>query len=169
MGYDYYARQPSTPYPTGEYDHIIWSQWFDDPRNYLRRNMWGGARLAEAMVKLGMAYDVEQYIELPDWPEEWGCHWDDKDEDYVGPLADEYKKKLEEHLSWHGVSDIPGIPVHKIAGTNDSWHVTALECQAALGIYQQRIAAGEQHPESFRDDVIPFLEHCAKTDGFETR
>lgn len=175
MGYDYYAKQPVYPQPEWRVrDRTALDKWYDTPGNYLRRNIWGGSRLAEAMVKLGMAYDVEQYISMPEWPhpEKYGCVWDEnvgEDGDYIGDRADEYRKALEDHLSWHGVSDIPGIPIHKIAGSNDDWHVTALECQAALGIYRQRMSEGEAHPDEFRDDVIPFLEHCAATKGFETR
>lgn len=167
MGYDYYARKPVRPRP----DWTDWDavgKWLGDPRNYLRRNMWGGARLADAMVELDMAYDVLKYIPIPDFPEaeEYDCTWNDGE--VIGDRAEEYRAVLADHLSWHGVSDIPGIPVHKIAGSNDGWHVTALECRAALGIYHQRMAGGEPHPEIFGDDFIPFLEACANSDGFET-
>lgn len=171
MGYGYYARQPSEPYPAYEYStHEECMSWCDNPNNYLRRNLWGGCKLAAAMVELGMAYEVEQYIALPEWPDvsDYDVVWSDDANDYVGQQADAFRQALVDHRSWHGVSDIPGIPVHKIAGSNDGWHVTALECQAALGIYRQKISEGVSHPDVFRDDVIPFLKHGASTDGFET-
>lgn len=169
MGYDYYARQPVTQREDHGDDIESWGEWSDVPGNYLCRNIWGGARMAEAMVELGMAYYVEDHLPMPDYPhiEDFGCHWDDEGEP-AGERAPEYKRLLDEHFSWHGVSDIPGIPVHKIAGSNDGWHVTALECKAALGIYRDRMAEGGVHPEIFRDDVIPFLAACADRDGFET-
>lgn len=171
MGYDYYARQPSEVRPEYERStHEERTKWYDNPGNYLRRNMWGGSSLADAMVDLGMAYEVEEYVARPEWPtpDDYDVVWNDDAEDYVGQRADEFRQALADHLSWHGVSDIPGIPVHKIAESNDGWHVTALECRAALDIYRQKMSEGAPHPDIFRDDVIPFLEHCAATDGFET-
>lgn len=174
MGYDYHARKPATPRPEWKAggDNTEFSAWFDDPRNYLRRNIWGANSLADAMIKLGMAYSVEQSPRFPD-PDDYGViSWNDEGEP-VGQRAEEYQSAVNEVLAQHpldslGTADVPGVPVHKICGSNDGWHVTAQECQQALDVYRKRMAEGDQHPESFCDDVIPFLEACAQGDGFET-
>jgi len=169
MGYDYYARRPVTQIEDHGNDIDGWGEWARIPGNYLRRNIWGGPRLAAAMKELGMAFEVTDYAPIPDWPrmEDFGVTYGDDDE-YAGERVPECRKALDEVRAWHGVSDIPGIPVHKIAGSNDGWHVTALECKAALEIYHDRMVEGIPHPEIFGDDVIPFLSACADRDGFET-
>jgi len=164
MGYDCYVRTAA-------------GLEYNDPKCYFRRSIFSGRPLAEALIALDMGYDPAAYgLESPDFPDsdEYGVtyeEWQDENGDwqdgYKGERAAEYEQAAQAALSWHGVADIPGIPVHKVCTSNDGWHVTKLECQAALGIYRERIAAGAEHPAAFRDDFIPFLEVAAQHDGFE--
>lgn len=166
MGFDYYTRTSDG------------RQGYGDGEFYFRRNIFGASRLATAVVELGMGFDVFSYgLELPRFPRpeefdvERNPEWDGDEDgipEWIGDRAKEYRTAVDYVLDWHGISDIPGIPVHKICYSNDGWHVTQLECEAALGIYRARIAAGDAHPEVFYDDFIPFLELCSRHEGFES-
>lgn len=158
------------PFGGPEYD--AWNRQY-----YFRRNMFGGSRLANALIDMGMGFDALAYgVKWPDWPsaEEYGVEhkeWLDDEGEYhserQGERAAEFEAANNATLDWHG-PEIPGIPVHKICYSNDGWHVTKEEAHAALLIYRRAIESGKGHPESFRDDFIPFLETAARHDGFET-
>jgi len=168
VGYDCYTR------PRAKCDdYRTWRE--ENPNAYFRRNLSGGSYLAEALIAAGMGFDAEQYVSVPRFPDadEYGVNYAEwKDEDghwhagYVGDRAGEYNAEVARVLAWHG-PEIPGIPVHKVCGSNDGWHVTKEECKAALGLYERHIAKGGQHPEAFGDDFIPFLRESARGDGFE--
>ena len=70
-----------------------------------------------------------------------------------------------DHLRAHE-GDTPGIPAHKLR-SNNGWHVTREECVQALATYDEAVAGGAAHPESFREDLVPFLRTAAAHDGFE--
>lgn len=173
MGYDCYIRGENVPKsPKCDWDcqepfgGEEWAAWM--AKYYFQRNIWGGSRLAEALIEMGMGFDAEQYGQHPAWPDmnEYGVDYNDEGE-LVGERVDDYRKALDEVLDWHG-PEIPGIPVHKVAGSNDGWHVTREEAQSALLIYERAIAEGKEHPAAFSDDFIPFLREAARHDGFET-
>lgn len=154
MGYDMYIRGAEGDRGSDE--------------NYLRRNIWGGTHFAEALIDLGMGFNAEGT--RPAWPEPdaFGVEWDDEG-DVVGDRAAEFRAAEDAVKDWHG--DDPGrkgIPVHKVAGTNDGWHVTKQECEQAVAAYREAMEAGRPHPKIFDRDAMPFLIRAAKHDGFET-
>lgn len=162
MGYDCYVRTASGA------DH-------DNDEHYFRRSIFGGSPLADALIALGMGFEAETFAPIPLFPDadEYGVEWHEwKDETgkwhdgYIGERATEYEAEVNRVLDWHG-PEIPGIPVHKICTTNDGWHVTRAECDAALHLYESAIRDGKPHPEAFRDDFVPFLRCGAQHDGFE--
>lgn len=192
MGYDYYVRSEEKPpspqvdwsaanYATGEglEEYRAWERdW------YFRRNIFGGSRLADALLDLGMGFDAHAYGRPPEWPkpEEYGVEYrEEKLPDgewecgYVGERAKEFEEASNAVLDWHG-PEIPGIPIHKVAGSNDGWHVTREEAKSALLIYERALADGKTRPEVFGsgidgadgDDFIHFLRRAAAHDGFET-
>lgn len=181
MGYDCYIRGenvPKSPRPDWECKEPFGGEEYDawTRRYYFRRNIWGGMRLAEALVDMGMGFDAYEYGTPPAWPdpEEYGVTYQETklpdgewETGYVGERAKEYEAAQNAVLDWHG-PEIPGIPTHKVAGSNDGWHVTREEAKSALLIYERAIAAGKAHPEIFSDDFIPFLRTAAEHDGFET-
>jgi hypothetical protein len=175
MGYDCYVRGeevPKSPRPDWDCREPFGGEEYDawTRRYYFRRNIFGGSRLAEALIDMGMGFDAYRWGRPPEWPkpEEYGVRYGDDDEDeMVGERIDDYRKAEAEVLDWHG-PEIPGIPTHKIAGSNDGWHVTREEAHSALLIYKRAIADGKAHPEAFSDDFIPFLREAARHDGFET-
>ena len=170
MGYDCYIRGAREARPdvnwNDEASIATYREW--SARNYFRRNMFGGSRLADALEAMGMGFTAETYVSPPEFPDikAYGCDWGD-DGEPVGERAEEYEAAVNAVLDWHG-PEIPGIPVHKIAGTNDGWHVTKEEAKAALVLYEFAIRAGKPHPDAFGEDFIPFLHRAAEADGFET-
>lgn len=174
MGYDCTIRGgdvPERPRPDWDCKDPIggeeWTAW--RRQYYFRRNIFGGARLAEALVEMGMGFDAYEYGRPPEWPDpkDYGVTIDDETGEPVGQRADDFRKANDAVLDWHG-PEIPGIPVHKVAGSNDGWHVTKEEARSALLIYAKSIGKGQAHPEAFSDDFIPFLRQAARHDGFET-
>lgn len=170
MGYDLYLKAPRQPAPETDWKDEAsrkeYYAWQEESHSYLRRNIFGMGPVRDDMERLGMGFWAEKYVEQPAFPrhDSYGVTYNDEDE-VVGDRAKEYEKDLADHLSWHG-PEIPGIPLHKFC-SNDGWHVTREECRAALHLYEEALKSGEPHPESFMDDVIPFLREAAATDGFE--
>lgn len=181
MGYDCYIRGDGVPKrpcpdwdckePFGGEEYDAWTRQY-----YFRRNIFGGSRLADALIDMGMGFDAYAYGQPPAWPtcEEYGVEyreWRDEVGEWqsgvVGERAEEFDAAQNAVLDWHG-PEIPGIPVHKIAGSNDGWHVTREEAHSALLIYRRTLDDGKEHPEAFSDDFIPFLRSAVEHDGFET-
>jgi hypothetical protein len=162
MGYDYNWEHPDDP---------------DGERSYFRLNVGGGARFAHYMQRLGMAFDAGQ---PPKWPRrrDFGLTeeqtWRDPSE-LTGEALDarkRYDAAVGELLAWHG-PEIPGIPIHKIADSNDGWHVLPAECTAAVRIYRQRPTAEVNAvvPASSRDywdQWIAYIAEAADHGGFRT-
>lgn len=155
------------------YDYSFDQKTDDD---YFRLNIFGGSRYAGYMVDLGMGFDAGNYPEFPD-AGQFDLTDDEAYEDV--PLADdksEARKRLEaateEVRTWHG-PEIPGIPTHKVAGSNDGWHILPAECKAALRIYEAlepaRIA--EVIPAEARDywdQWIDYIRRAIDYNGFRT-
>lgn len=123
------------------------------------------SRIAAAMVRLGMAVDTGPPPKFPLWAV-YGVSDFDAVGRPVGGRADEYGAALSRILSAHGVSQEPGIPLHKLR-TNLGWHVTADECGAAVRRYDRWLGGGEPGPATFGEDLVPFLRAAARHDGFE--
>jgi hypothetical protein len=160
MGYDMYvAGLPDD-------GRTRWDRANDEPNSYLRRNIWGIGHFCDALLRCDMAFDGP----APAFPRsqiDWndGTHWDDAGE----PVSDEarsYQDVVDRVLVTHGEGHAPGIPLWKFS-SNDGWHVTAVECEQALDAYVRYRADDNEHPEEFRDDVIPFLRLAARHDGFK--
>ncbi|WP_279582853.1 hypothetical protein [Fodinicola feengrottensis] len=100
-----------------------------------RLNVWGGASMSSIMEALGMGFWQPNEPDLPDLPD--GMTWDEPDfDEEENPLSDRAKAYMaasDKVLAAH-CGEIPGIPLHKIAGTNDGWVVTSVEIRAALTI-----------------------------------
>lgn len=184
MGYDCYVRSPREPKPEWpesltsealETYRIARDEWEERTYGYFRRSLSGGARLADALVAMGMGFDAEDFVPVPPWPDkdEYGvefAEWKDEagawQDGYRGDRAQEYEAEGNRVLDWHG-PEIPGIPIHKVCTSNDGWHVTREECRAALKLYESAIRDGKEHPTEFDDDFMPFLQSAAEADGFE--
>lgn len=151
-------------------DQPDWPERVREP-NYLRRNIWGIGRFCDALLDLGMGFDSP----TPEWPRDldnvkYEDHvaYDEKLECEVG-LTDRgrtHLRRTELVRSTHSECGTPGIPLFKFS-SNDGWHVTVIECQQALTIYESAMAAGTPHPDAFHTDTIPFLRLAAEEDGFE--
>jgi hypothetical protein len=144
--------------------------------NYFRLNIWGMGRCRDLMEERGMIY----YATGPtDWPEYNEPERDPEGEDDRAFYArcevyeEEYAKLTEPIRSAHpGGGDT--IPSHKF-GSNDGWHVTAEECQAALAAeaaaalpaptYEDE-ETHEVKPVQWWPDWLVFLARGAEHDGF---
>lgn len=170
MGYDCYVRNPREKRPDVDWSNEASIADYEDwsSRNYFRRNIWGIGHLRDALIEMGMGFDPSPFgVDHPAWPtpQEYGVtDWNDEGEP-VGGRAAEFKAAQEKVLAWHG-PEIPGIPVHKFC-SNDGWHVTKVECQSAIDLYEFAIRDGKAHPEAFGEDFVPFLREAARCDGFE--
>lgn len=158
MNYDYCwrtipdATQPTTNSPGPSSFHI---------------NNSGGRALAEIMEELRMVFwspDQAPFAGLPDprdfdVPTDWWFN-----EEYLDrPRTSNeiaFHRVHDEALSWHG-STTPGIPGHKIAGTNDGWIVTPAEIRAALAILDST------PPEDIRNAIVAILKCDDKSDEFQ--
>jgi hypothetical protein len=123
------------------------------------------ARIVAAMTELRMTVDSGPPPRFPLWAV-YGVSDFDSSGQPVGGQAKEYEHALWRILSWHGLTDEQGIPVHKLS-SNLGWHVTADECRAALRAFDQWRDAGEPTPATFGDELIPFLRTAVELDGFE--
>lgn len=148
------------------YDLFVQGASSDEVHTDLHRAMGRMGRVCQALLDLGMAFPSQ----MPDFPD--GDHLSGKDFDDEGqPVteqATQFVDAIQRTLADHGAGEadyLGGIPLHKF-GSNDGWHVTAKECSEALAAYNTSLHHGDQHPEAFDDDVIPFLRTAARHDGF---
>jgi hypothetical protein len=141
--------------------------------------MW---RYACFMRRHGMAFDDQA---TPRWPEParfgvtddqvWAANNPQEYKDEFAKLTSEQLEKIkaynaadEQVRSWHGMKDVPGIPLHKFS-TNDGWIVLPVECRAAVEIWKKagrpvpKASDGGKHWPAW----IAFLEGAARHDGFE--
>lgn len=116
---------------------------------YFRLNIFGMERYRDFMLQLGMV--VTDYEHGP-WPEKPdGLTWDEieaaedpalhEDTESALPVkaeAVEYVKAREAYLRQHPEPPF-GLAIHKF-GSNDGWHVTPEEIEAALESYRQHSA-----------------------------
>jgi hypothetical protein len=123
------------------------------------------ARIVTAMRGLAMVVDGGPPPKFPLWAV-FGVSDFDTAGRPVGGRAKEYETELERILSWHGDTDLDGIPIHKLS-TNLGWHVTAGECRAAIRHFEYWLETGEQAPPVFGGKLIPFLRASTQRDGFE--
>jgi hypothetical protein len=131
---------------------------------YLHRNIWGGQRLADALVDAGIGYwptgPQREYPREPD-DAEWGDYNYSHELPPANPAATQYQATMFRHLQ-DTRDERPGISVYKLCGSNDGWWVTKVECESALKMWEQ---AGNPEVDQY-GDVIPFLRAASKHDGF---
>ena len=117
------------------------------------------------MTDLDMAVDAGPPPKFPLWAV-YGVSDFDSVGRPLGGRARDYESELERILSWHGKTDAPGIPVHKL-GSNLGWHVTAQECADAVRGLQRHLDQGGESPAVFGSQLVPFLHAAMTHDGFE--
>lgn len=136
-------------------------------KSYFRLNIWGMGAALEYMHRFGMLSEGDH----PAWPEheEFGLsdkEWEaaeeqyyDADEDLDAVTSANGRKFIEAHQAVLSASgDTPGIPFWKLC-SNDGWHVTPEECQAALDAYE---AAGKPEVEKeHREWWAEWLDYLA--------
>jgi hypothetical protein len=168
-------RSPRDPYlrpgifegaNTVGYDMYVQGAPDSEHHSYLRRGVFAGTvELRVMLIQLGMGFDSP----MPEFPEnDFLDRTDFRDDEPLSERAKLYMQALERTLADHGTGDaeyVPGIPTHKLA-SSDAWLVTAQECAEALAAYDKAMQAGIPHPETFADDVIPFLRCAANYEGF---
>ncbi|GGL01306.1 hypothetical protein Ppa06_69870 [Planomonospora parontospora subsp. parontospora] len=157
-------------------------------KSYFRLNIFSMGRYRDAMYRLGMAFDDDP---RPDWPrannygitdeQVWAVESpEDYPEVYAAITSDmmsqilAYQQEHERVLSWHGKTDMPGIPLHKF-GSNDGWVVLPAECEAAVRIWRKhhdehgdvQIQAVLGEDLSYWLKWIDFLQGAITHDGFE--
>ncbi|SDP96383.1 hypothetical protein SAMN04487905_12020 [Actinopolyspora xinjiangensis] len=144
------------------FDMVVQGAPRQHSHRYLRRGVFGMLVTAQEMVRLGMAFTSD----MPTFPE--SGHLSEEEFTNQGePVTEQartYLAQLDETLSAHG-GDGAGIPLHKF-GSNDGWHVTAVECADAVAAYDRARTAGTPHPNELEGDVVPFLRTAAQCDGF---
>lgn len=119
----------------------------DDLHLYFRRSISGGIWQCQRLERAGMGYFGDlQYVEC-------GCT------DYTGGFCCDVNRRMLGAVD----ADRPGINLAKMCSTNDGWHVTRLECLAALALWE---AAGRPDVDDGYGDLIPFLRAAAEHDGF---
>jgi hypothetical protein len=184
VGYDMTVRGGPQPPPVDYAKPDTIREHMDfrhEQHTYFRRNIFGMGPTRDALERLEMGFWAENWVPLPPFPSlaDFGITDVDDEAHYrkvqqdepwfeyeaISDAAKNFEAATAEHLRWHG-PEIPGIPLHKFC-SNDGWHVTREECQAALVRYELAIGNGEPHPEEFSDDLIPFLRAGARYDGFE--
>lgn len=161
---------------TFEQRRALWDKnIYDDPEEdagadglgpcYFRRSLRGGGRLADQLEHHGLGY----WPDVPPWPElgERGDgFWD-----LTSAEQFEACPQLKEHLT-ATYSETPGIALHKIAGSNDGWIITALEYRSMLGMFDELPEAARRDllaPDSpFGPDFHAFAKACAASGGSET-
>jgi hypothetical protein len=133
---------------------------------YWRRALGSGYRQAKRLEEAGMgSWGMEQLFQeaeaqgFPKRPET--VEWSDREDNYVGEGAEEYRKVLLAYLSDRRGAPM-GIALWKLCNTNDGWWVTKEECQEALAAWE---AAGQPEVDDY-DDTIPFLRVAAAYGGF---
>jgi pimeloyl-ACP methyl ester carboxylesterase len=148
-----------------------------DERDYFRLNLRGGSWVADVMLELGAAFEAPHELQPP-WPqpEDYGTTYDKAwDDEATDDATKKYREAHDRVLMWHG-PEIPGIPVHKIAGSNDGWIVTPAEIAAALRIISTKTpeeilaAAGNARMAAIFTRWLAFLRGAMEEgDGFCTR
>lgn len=171
--------------------HAAYAAMRDAEKSYFRLNIGGMGRYARLMERLGMAFEDDPHPPFPD-AGECGTTWDDvyaaeSPEDYPGykwtdsrlVAALKLKEASDAVLAFHGRTGTPGIPLHKIAGSNDGWHVLPAEAEAAVRIWRKFIEdEGEEKAlavvrDHLGDDVsywlkwIEYLAGSVRRGGFE--
>ncbi|ASU81537.1 hypothetical protein CDO52_00900 [Nocardiopsis gilva YIM 90087] len=160
---------------------MTWENDSDQDGSYFRLNIFGMARYAEAMYRLGMLYPADPGA----FPEahDHGTTWEHVDavQDLEGgdggrvvsgpaaAAARAYLDQVNAHLAQHP-GEAAGIPSFKFS-TNDGWHVTPEECRAA--VKAARDATPNQLDANFADgdrqywdEWIAYLERAADHGGF---
>ena len=150
-------------------------------KSYFRLNIWGMGRYRDLMERLGMAFEDDPHPPFPKY-EDYGTDADDADaaenpeyyENYTWTderlrSALKYREAVNAVLAFHGRTDTPGIPLHKL-GSNDGWHVVPAECEAAVRTWQQFVRdEGEEAALNFVDNSVNgsdyWLEWIAYLDG----
>jgi hypothetical protein len=169
---------------------MYWRKCEDGEDGYFRLNIFGMSRYCDFMAEFGMAFNDAPH---PVWPktEDYGITDEDywaveEPEDYQDRLKTmtpetfakvaEYQTAMTQVLTWHGVADTPGIPLHKFS-TNDGWIVLPAECEAAVKAWQAYCnkhgeatalkRVGEPERQDYWKQWIAYLSAAAKHDGFE--
>jgi hypothetical protein len=132
-----------------------------------RLNMFGMSRYVGFMFEHGMVYEAQQ----PRWPTSDGLtdeDWATEDTGHETEPMRRYQSAAEKVRKAHG--DQPGIPSFKF-GSNDDWHVLALECSSAVEIWE---AAGSPILDggdggAYWREWIQYLRGAAEHDGFRVR
>ncbi len=119
-------------------------------------------RVINTLVTFQMVVDGGRPPRFPLWAVYGVSDFDSAGRPLGGRAAD-YEAALERILSDHGHTDQPGIPLHKLR-TNLGWHVTAVECAAAVRAFEIQGAAP---PAVFGPRLLPFLRSARAHDGFE--
>lgn len=149
-------------------------------------NIWGARMVGNIMCDLGLSFEVEDRPPFPQW-EDYGFDRNDPNygldpvrdlEEWTGPITEghlAYRTAVNDLLVWHG-PEIPGIPRHKIHGSNDGWIVLPVEIEASLkilaGIPESRVQhvldqRAEGYPEVW-NAWVQFLTGAVDHNGFET-
>lgn len=123
------------------------------------------SRIVATMAGLHMVVDGGPPPKFPLWAV-YGVSDFDSAGRPLGDHAEDYEAALARILRWHGQTDEIGIPLHKLR-TNLGWHVTKIECEAAMSRYDRWTSRGEPRPTVFGERLIPFLRASALIDGFE--
>lgn len=103
-------------------------------KGYFRLNISGGTIYAGTMVALGAACDGYEEPAWPQAPEGYHAWTEDRSMSISAEILathHAHEVDLHAHLRWSPPGAM-GVPIHKTAGTNDGWIVTADECRAAV-------------------------------------
>ena len=146
MGYDMYVCDDEGQSLDTNYEDDL----------YLRRSMGSQGAFRNALQEAGMGYWAVGYDDKAPWPEAPVLPNGETEYDNA-----EYRAAVNHRLT-HSFDERPGIPLHKLC-MNEGWWVTRIECATALDLWDRH---GQQMPEDFRDDVLPFLAAAAKNGGF---
>lgn len=119
-----------------------------------------GTRLATVMFEMGAGHDSK---EPPAPSREWWAGVPERDDD-----EEAYLESLDSITSPHGDGP-PGIPLHKVDGSNDGWLVTEQEIRDALAVID---ATGTPELEGrmveFWTRWVEFLRAASTQGGFRT-
>ncbi len=169
--------------------HAAYAAMRGAEKSYFRLNIGGMGRYAGLMEHLGMAFEDDPHPPFPE-AEDYGVEWDDvyaleTPEDYPDQewtdsrllAAAKVREAGNAVLDFHGRADTPGIPLHKIAGSNDGWHVLPPEADAAVRIWRKLIEGEEKALAVVRDHLgddvsywlkwIEYLAGSVRHGGFE--
>jgi len=147
-----------------------WDELDRVERSYFRLNIWGMDICRRVMAEHGMTTnrmpEEASFSRVPELVGEWEDHFDDED-DPITEFGRVHRQRQEEALS--AVSTEPGIGVWKLC-SNDGWHVTPDEINAALlNAPESAMAFSEQLGKNVEigwwPDWLRFLREAATEGG----